>query len=60
VIESDQGALTNMQTHFNFTQDGSHTAQSAMNGTVDRDIHTDDVYENYLNVSVALRCLPIC
>eukprot|EP00730_Choanoeca_flexa_P016201 TRINITY_DN7606_c0_g1_i3.p1 TRINITY_DN7606_c0_g1~~TRINITY_DN7606_c0_g1_i3.p1 ORF type:complete len:786 (+),score=190.70 TRINITY_DN7606_c0_g1_i3:3-2360(+) len=47
VIEADQGAVENIQSHFHFTKTDQETVQSAYNGTVDRDIL--DVYQKHLN-----------
>eukprot|EP00039_Didymoeca_costata_P015425 m.262431 g.262431 ORF g.262431 m.262431 type:complete len:869 (+) comp16222_c1_seq24:245-2851(+) len=46
VMESDCGALSNINSHFHYTKDGPHTAAAAMEGTCD--VECDSVYSKYL------------
>lgn len=50
VIESDCGALSNMQTNFHYTHSGAATAAAAMNGTCD--VECDSVYGKSLQDAV--------
>jgi beta-glucosidase-like glycosyl hydrolase len=51
LIESDCGALTNIQTRFHYSKDGPGTAAAAMRGTCD--VKCDTVYKNYLAKALA-------
>jgi beta-glucosidase-like glycosyl hydrolase len=51
LIESDCGALTNIQTRFHYSKDGPGTAAAAMRGTCD--VECDTVYKNYLAKALA-------
>jgi beta-D-xylosidase 4 len=51
LIESDCGALMNIQTRFSYSKDGPGTAAAAMRGTCD--VECDTVYKNYLAEALA-------
>ena len=51
LIESDCGALTNIQTRFHYSKDGPGTAAAAMRGTCD--VTCDTVYRSYLAQALA-------
>lgn len=51
LIESDCGALTNIQARFHYSKDGPGTAAAAMRGTCD--VECDTVYKNCLAEALA-------
>ena len=51
LIESDCGALTNIQSRFNYSKNGPETAAAAMRATCD--VACDTVYKNYLAQALA-------